>query len=543
MNYVIGGLFVAGSLLWHDEAGSPHALRWLVIGLLACVLVLCNYGRRLPRDVGYAVLAIFTWCVLSLLWSSDPAQGALSLVSVGSLAFLVWGMGTVRNIVPSAVTIAFAGALLLLVLFPGPYGGFGNENWAAEWILIALPYVVLFTYRHWKMVYGLHLMCVPAFGIGYLVFVNPSNSWMLVAWVCLMAYCVKRRWWYATAFATVIPVDAPFLWPALWERLVGSLLPRVEIWINTLAMWFDAPLFGHGMGSFAYQYGRFQETHIDWLPGLDTRLHPVSSFIFAAHNEPLQGLAELGLVGVILAGVCLWRIVRFTAEGGVCIAARWSLLITAALCLVSFPLQNPATAILIATSLGVLVQVHGQVRVKIARVAFACLVCGLVWVNGASLLSSRAYAAGRIVMLSSPGPGWAAIWNAHELQPWDRNVRRELALALTVRGRVGYVPPEAADRVHEIAMSAAPYDPMPRAARLEYLFRSGRWRDESVELRGHLRYLRQHARLQPVTWFFEAHYALRLGDIDHARRAVEVGLTTHGSGLEMAQLQVLKERL
>ncbi len=65
-----------------------------------------------------------------------------------------------------------------------------------------------------------------------------------------------------------------------------SSAQRVEIWGDALAMWRDAPVLGHGVGSFASLYPLYQTVAVDDL----TVLHPESSW--------LQWLVELGALPV-----------------------------------------------------------------------------------------------------------------------------------------------------------------------------------------------------------------------------------------------------
>ena len=456
---------------------------------------------------------------------------------------MVWGVGVVRSAIPLVVTLAFAGALLLLAAFPIGHGGFGNENWAAEWLMMAAPFVVLLAWRHRRMLY---LMALPLLGIGYLVAVNPSNAWMLVAWVVVLAYCVRRRWWDTMAFAVVVPIDLVLVWPTLQDRIAGSLLPRAELWINTSAMWLGAPLFGQGLGSFGYEYGRFQEIHVALL-GADTILRPYVVEAGAAHNELLQGLAEIGLVGVFLVGLFFWFVVRVPAKDGIAMAAKWSLLIAVTLCLISFPLQNVPTLLMMAVSLGVLIPQKTPRWIMAAVLLAGLLGTSAVWASEnrayAATLDSRKFAMDVVASPDQLRRGFNTVWREYQLQPWSRLLRRELALAIVAANRGGNIPPDLADRFHAIAMSAAPYSPLTLLSRVEYLINSGRWVSDGREIRIHLKSLRTHAALQPLTWAVHARYALKLDDVENARLAIDVGLGTRGHGREMAQLRKLKERL
>jgi O-antigen ligase len=68
---------------------------------------------------------------------------------------------------------------------------------------------------------------------------------------------------------------------------------RVDIWRDAIRMWKDAPLFGHGVGSFAQIFPLYQSFRME----NSMVLHPESSW--------LQWLAELGAVPVALCAVAL----------------------------------------------------------------------------------------------------------------------------------------------------------------------------------------------------------------------------------------------
>jgi len=70
---------------------------------------------------------------------------------------------------------------------------------------------------------------------------------------------------------------------------------RPQYWANTLEMVGDFPLFGTGLGTFASVYGAYEEANLT-----DMRL-------VHAHNDYLEYLAELGVVGTaLLLGIVLY---------------------------------------------------------------------------------------------------------------------------------------------------------------------------------------------------------------------------------------------
>jgi O-antigen ligase len=89
-----------------------------------------------------------------------------------------------------------------------------------------------------------------------------------------------------------------------------SNLMRVHIWQDTLQMWRDAPIFGHGLRTFPQIIGPYQTLRLED----QVILHPESSW--------LQWLSELGIVLVVLGSaalvVFLWQHLRlaFTRQRG-----------------------------------------------------------------------------------------------------------------------------------------------------------------------------------------------------------------------------------
>ncbi len=73
---------------------------------------------------------------------------------------------------------------------------------------------------------------------------------------------------------------------------------RLEIWSAALGMWWAAPLFGHGLGSFASVFPMYQPAILVEM----VAQHPESSW--------LQWLCELGLVVVALGAAALVAFVR-----------------------------------------------------------------------------------------------------------------------------------------------------------------------------------------------------------------------------------------
>ena len=81
------------------------------------------------------------------------------------------------------------------------------------------------------------------------------------------------------------------------DRLLAEGRPTV--WANTMGINADYPVFGSGLGTFASLYPAYEET---WKQ---------TNFFSHAHNDYLEYLAELGVLGMILlCGVILFLLVR-----------------------------------------------------------------------------------------------------------------------------------------------------------------------------------------------------------------------------------------
>lgn len=125
------------------------------------------------------------------------------------------------------------------------------------------------------------------------------------------------------------------------ESVSSSLASRVELWLNSFYAWLDRPLLGHGLGAFEQAYAPHRSDHL-WLIDSTILALPWNA-AGQAHNVILQSLIEIGLVGTILAGVFLWTVLRMGISS--------ALVATGVLCMIGFPEQNPASAIMIACAL------------------------------------------------------------------------------------------------------------------------------------------------------------------------------------------------
>jgi hypothetical protein len=334
---VIHLLLVAGSLLYGLGTLSATIPRWSALYLFTIyVLIRWALKGRAFKEVEQWTIVLVGYFGLSLLWSEDWREGFVHFVNAACLGVLfIHVRDTKPQIGWTMVPICLA-AVALAFVFPEDTGGFGNRNFITEFLLLALPLSFL---APWSVAIPLAVLV-----LGYLVFFNGSHIEFLVmlGWFAgLFCFLTNAKRWECFALLALGLLAMFILIPA------PHFMARYELWLNTLAMWWDNPFLGVGLGGFDAAYHQYREFHVQYL-GTYTLLGNAADYAGAAHNDFLQILAELGIVGFALClgwALCVIKIHRGRPE-------TWALLGLAAMCMIGFPLQNPATCILAATCLG-----------------------------------------------------------------------------------------------------------------------------------------------------------------------------------------------
>lgn len=317
-------LLIIGALVSHDlGTGSPDIPRWVFAGLLGF------WGTFYVR--ADRVLCFVLFAGASLLWSPDWREG----VDVFFGIIVLWGVYSLRCLwVAEAVTVSVLIVSILFWTYDRVYwAGYGNENFLTEFLIVSFPFIWM---AQWRVIAVLALVG----SLSILITSESDTRWFVLAgigfWGVYKLFKVGR--FYSGLFLILIPLNIAFMAGFWTDSLVKSLTERAELTFNSLVLWTQAPLFGHGIGSFNYMYPTVQEAHLVW--GSETALHNVLLFVGAAHNEYAQGLAEFGLVGV---GLALWVLMGHRISPPV--------FLVAIIALIGFPLQNTATALLFVLGL------------------------------------------------------------------------------------------------------------------------------------------------------------------------------------------------
>jgi O-antigen ligase len=323
------------------------------------------------------VCFFLAWSVTSLAWVTDAYSATRVLASWAAATGLALLTADVVRSEPDsrrvlgalyacAVTVSIAGLLQHLAgweaipqAFP-PAGTLGNKNVAAEFVAAALPSggllfltastplaamavsggfgVALAFIFHtgcraaWLAVLAVFLVAAawrpsrnansqPAaawtigfrracVGIGALVFAllatrPPSNLASPIETPRELIAEGARPIFRSLGGETGAGMDRP---EAVEPRASRSVSLRLHIWRNTLEMIHAAPWFGVGVSNFGVHYPRFARS-----TGPDgTR---IDESVDSAHNDFLQGAAELGLIGTLAFAWAVSSVLSVASRG------------------------------------------------------------------------------------------------------------------------------------------------------------------------------------------------------------------------------------
>lgn len=546
-------------LLGTDSFSLPKWV-WLMaaaaIALIAGTVKFCRNILPEPDSIDLIVVVLCLWAWASLIWAPDILSGlikanVLTALIVLFLFFRHTQIQLVQSVILATSVIAVSIVLLRLLLFPAAFGGFGNENYVTEFLLLTLPYLVAWfvirnTRDRWL---GAALVAIAVF---YMMGFNPSRlefvvlPAMITAWMILA--CISReKIGMAILIASFTGAAACVLLTYTWDgaAVQEALFHRVEIFINTTTLWMERPILGHGLGGFIHEYPRLQQDHINGAQtGVTLALPSIFSILRTAHNEYLQLVTELGTIGGLLGAAAIVAIGRNTLRYPISLlhaAALVSCIGAALIAAILFPFQNPATAAVVVASLAILSRSRqNQVENNshsapvrktswYARIAVMSLCAAFVaaWTIGGAMayISGRhAYTAEVAARENDHAARYVALLKAYETFPASPNHRRVLFTALVGWAEKTRQPPfpEATfDELYSVSSSASPYAAAILLARVRYLGMLPVDRLRNTELEKILANLKKTVPFFAEIFVLEAEHALRFRQYDRARAALE----------------------
>lgn len=363
VNNLIYFLFFVFSLLYLGQMGSPSGeSRWGVLSVIACLLPLLGFMYLLKsgKDVIFihvsrfqVIIALFfIWFSLSVLWSINFAGKVSNWLNYASWILLIFFFiyyapkleihRVSRYFLLSAVAVAAVGFAQYFGFDGGifkqvapPASTFVNKNMATPMMVLFLPlfyYQILSnTSKKTAIVYTIGFWII----LVYLIGAATRSSWVgavisLIVTIPLVLRIqgikelfnknfIKNRILIlfigiALSIVTIVIHEyGPF--PRMnvsvlskLDSLIGdgvtkgSANIRLVLWQNALGMLADKPLLGVGIGSFDAEYPYYHDSFVKDIYYTD------DPYMGGTHNDPLQFLSELGIVGFILCALIFMEI-------------------------------------------------------------------------------------------------------------------------------------------------------------------------------------------------------------------------------------------
>ena len=463
--------------------------RWVLAGaaLVLIGLLIAWRGVAAPDLLDAAILALVAWAALSIAWSPDPLNGASSGLKFAAVAtaFLVarrLGPDLARYLGP-VVALAVAASIAFDWFESEWHGGFGNENFHAEFLLVALP--LLYWHDAERSRWVKWACWLVALSAALWLLGGRSQAPLAVMAVLALAYAafgVRRDMRLLVGgFAAAAVVLALAYVPAI----AWSATSRAELAINTAAMWRDAPVRGHGLGSYVYVYPEYADTDRNLLKRKDTAFPESRTYVGSAHNEFLQLGAELGLVGFGLAVLALglaWRwIRRAVSAGGTLAGTAISAGIAAIIALFSAPLQTPVVSLLAALCLGCVVPIGARNMVlRLPARAVLALIAVIAGVGGGYLgyktIVGQSHMAYGMIVRADPEREWQHVVTAWYHAPHDQQIRLQLYQSwfMLANRRMENFDQDVGEWTWRISTSASPHNTRLLLLRLSHLGQVGR---------------------------------------------------------------------
>lgn len=319
------------------EGSTMRKVGYLLMGGIGLLLLTRRYGRRFTfRDpLALAMLAYWTLCTASVVWSIDPGLTLRRVIVLGCSMLIVFGV--VRQLHRrQLLQLAFFTSLAIVLgglaseLATGAfrpwssgyrYAGTVHPNSQGQ--LCAL--LCLSAYAWFRQVgKGRWLLLgVMAFSLALMLLTKSRTSCLAVSIGMLtmwLPHARRERVAFAALSLPFLLCSAAFAAAILGFDVadgagsavalgrggqVGSLTGRVPLWLEVAPHVLERPILGHGYLSFWTPW-RIQHTSelFEWT-------------IPDAHNEYLETLLNVGLLGgMLLAIVVLGSAIR-------CLRAYW----------------------------------------------------------------------------------------------------------------------------------------------------------------------------------------------------------------------------
>lgn len=186
---------------------------------------------------------------------------------------------------------------------PGPLGGYmaiilvcGICTWSRQTC----------SSRHSKIILPITLLALLA----TLILSDSRAAWLavMVSTIILEWQRIKSTFIRHSIFRITATLILIIFITSLYFYKKGSADMRLLTWCAQLLMFRDAPLFGHGVGSFSTKYMLYQAEYLNAHP--DGNLALIADNNILAFNEYLHLLVEQGIIGFTLFALIITSVIR-----------------------------------------------------------------------------------------------------------------------------------------------------------------------------------------------------------------------------------------
>jgi O-antigen ligase len=311
-------IFLIFTIPWEDAisiAGVSSITRYvgIVTSIVWLVSALFRKQVRKPHVFHLFVLLFILWNVTSLIWTialDESIELVKTYVQLFMFMYIIWDLYLTLNAVNKALQVFVLGCYILILttvlnymmgreisLYSGGrYAGVGNANDLALILTLGLPIAWhLATTRdnldRYPVFRILNFAFIPAAVFAILLTGTRTALFGVIPAFAYIIGTIQRLKPIFRISSFVIFIAAmiwlePLIPRSILERLgttgasimSGDLGGRVNLWLQSISIYYDHPYFGIGSGAISSIYG-------------------IGAM---AHNTFLSVLAEVGIVGFII---------------------------------------------------------------------------------------------------------------------------------------------------------------------------------------------------------------------------------------------------
>lgn len=302
MFYLIASIIFCSSIFWMKD--TVDYLSWTIFEitaiLLLILLVLKNKLLLPEKKQFFPILMIILWSACSIFWTENFHATLTALYKIFFLLIMLiifmnqnqaWEHFLKRTII--SISILAAVLYLLNTIFSSsdfffmPHPNLFSSFLACGSILITNT---IFKTNGWKQWFCLIFSILIPITILLIGSLGP-----LLVWGCgitMLFLILYRKKIYILGIGLCLLLSLALLqnsFGILWKRKITDpyAIERIQIWKDSFNYFVSYPLKGSGLGTFRDHYPQFKQ--IDGV-----RNAPY------AHNESLNFLCELGMIGLII---------------------------------------------------------------------------------------------------------------------------------------------------------------------------------------------------------------------------------------------------